>query len=474
MVGNALVMLEDTHALVAEDLDADVNKSIYVVLYREGEAMKARLTRVCDSFSQDRFDIPENSEAKKAEIEHKTAETNHLIAMTRGEIKRSLQEITAVVPSTKVSKLELMRLYLAKEKELYMKMNMLKMENALFRGICWCPTDEMANVTAQLQEMQKTRQGLSAKFMKIDDHPLTPPTYLKVDEFTWVFQEIVSTYGTPSYREVNPAFFTIVTFPFLFGMMFGDMCHGLILTGLSLYLCGYKDALIKRKSILAPLLKARFLLLLMGIFATFCGFMYNDFAGLNLNLFRTCYYAKYSDDAAHAVVNKESDCVYPAGLDPYWKYSSKELQFENSFKMKLSVIFGVIQMTLGVFMKLVNAREFKKKYDIYFEFLPQVIFLLALFGFMDYLIFAKWLTDYSADTNKSPFIITAIINMFLKFGDTGLDKPIITGQQVISILLFITLFLCVPLMLLPKPFLLRAEHDREELAKKAVPAIAEG
>lgn len=310
--------------------------------------------------------------------------------------------------------------------------------------------------------------------MKIDDHPLTPPTYLKVDEFTWVFQEIVSTYGTPSYREVNPAFFTIVTFPFLFGMMFGDMCHGLILTGLSLYLCGYKDALIKRKSILAPLLKARFLLLLMGIFATFCGFMYNDFAGLNLNLFRTCYYAKYSDDAAHAVVNKESDCVYPAGLDPYWKYSSKELQFENSFKMKLSVIFGVIQMTLGVFMKLVNAREFKKKYDIYFEFLPQVIFLLALFGFMDYLIFAKWLTDYSADTNKSPFIITAIINMFLKFGDTGLDKPIITGQQVISILLFITLFLCVPLMLLPKPFLLRAEHDREELAKKAVPAIAEG
>jgi V-type H+-transporting ATPase subunit a len=37
-------------------------------------------------------------------------------------------------------------------------------------------------------------------------------------------------YGIPSYKEINPALFTTVTFPFLFGMMFGDIGHGFMLT----------------------------------------------------------------------------------------------------------------------------------------------------------------------------------------------------------------------------------------------------
>jgi len=36
----------------------------------------------------------------------------------------------------------------------------------------------------------------------------------------------VNTYGVPSFKEINPAFFTTVTFPFLFGVMFGDIAHG--------------------------------------------------------------------------------------------------------------------------------------------------------------------------------------------------------------------------------------------------------
>ncbi len=44
----------------------------------------------------------------------------------------------------------------------------------------------------------------------------TPPTYFRTNEFTSVFQLIVNTYGVPKYKEVNPALFTIVTFPFLY------------------------------------------------------------------------------------------------------------------------------------------------------------------------------------------------------------------------------------------------------------------
>lgn len=36
--------------------------------------------------------------------------------------------------------------------------------------------------------------------------------------------------------------------------------------------------------------------------------------------------------------------TYPYGLDPRWFHTSNQLAFINSFKMKLSVTIGVVQM----------------------------------------------------------------------------------------------------------------------------------
>ena len=82
-------------------------------------------------------------------------------------------------------------------------------------------------------------------------------------------------------------------------------------------------------------------------------------------------------------------------MDPVWMSSKQDITFYNSFKMKASVILGVAQMSLGILLKGANALHLNRKYDFLHEFVPQLLMLLSLFGFMDYLIIQKWTTDWS-------------------------------------------------------------------------------
>jgi len=290
---------------------------------------------------------------------------------------------------------------------------------------------------------------------------LSPPTFFETNEFTWVVQEIVNTYGIPSFGEANPAVLTSISFPFLFGVMFGDIGHGGLLFIVAGALVYFADKL-RHIEELEFLLSMRYLLLLMGFFATYMGLIYNDFMSIPLELFGPgCYsYDKARDKNAYTKPDaKAQDCMYPFGFDPVWMNSESDITFYNSFKMKASVIMAIIHMSIGIILKGLNALHFNRKLDFYHEFIPQLILLLCLFGFMDVLIIQKWLTDWErvGDTSKAPSIINAMIGMFLKGGESDPTREFeIIGNQTFMMRFMVFLAMVTPpWMLCVKPLLLK-------------------
>lgn len=156
---------------------------------------------------------------------------------------------------------------------------------------------------------------------------------------------------------------------------------------------------------MASFLQIRYMLMLMSFFAVFCGFIYNEFFSLSLNLFGSCY---------NEAGERMGDCTYSFGLDPIWTAASNSLTFVNSFKMKLAVVIGFAHMFLGVILKAINNVHFSTWLDFCCSFLPQVIFLTSTFGYLILMIFIKWNTNWSS--SEPPSLINTYIEMFFNNG----------------------------------------------------------
>lgn len=203
----------------------------------------------------------------------------------------------------------------------------------------------------------------------------------------------------------------------------------------------------------------RYIIVLMGAFSIFTGFMYNDIFSKSLHIWQSGWEWP-ANQTAGLVFAEPTGATYPFGLDPSWHGSDNALIFTNSYKMKMSIILGVIHMSFAICLQVPNHLHFKKYLNIYAEFIPQILFMWSIFGYLVICIIYKWSVDWSTSSTSPPGLLNMLIYMFLSPGTIAPGTQLYAGQGFIQVVLLLVALVCVPWMLCLKPYVLWKEHQR--------------
>jgi len=161
------------------------------------------------------------------------------------------------------------------------------------------------------------------------------PTMLRNPRGTGLFQRLTLGFGTPASTEIDPTILWIITYPLFFGLMFGDVGHGLIFMFVSAGLLFAKKRGVRFEAeslgglggLFNMILEGAGLLVLGGAAATVCGFLYGTVMG--------------SEEWFHKLTGLEG----PLWFDPF-KHPMTLL--------KVSIIIGIAHVSSGLILDIVN------------------------------------------------------------------------------------------------------------------------
>uniref|UniRef100_A0A8D3C8K3 V-type proton ATPase subunit a n=1 Tax=Scophthalmus maximus TaxID=52904 RepID=A0A8D3C8K3_SCOMX len=448
------------------DLDTgEISKSVVFLISFWGDQIGQKVQKICDCYHCHLYPHPENDEERADVLESlktRIQDLNNVLQRTEDYLRQVLQKASESAFTWVV--------HVKKMKAIFHILNLCSFDvtNKCLIAEVWCPVSDLANLRGALEKGSRKGDATVPSFVNRIPSTDTPPTLLRTNKFTSGFQSIVEAYGVGDYREVSPAPYTIITFPFLFAVMFGDLGHGMVMSLFALWMVLTEKNQKKKRSsneIWVTFFNGRYIILMMGLFSVYTGLIYNDCFSKSLNIFGSCWSVKamFANQQnktlqTNALLTLDPNVSgvfsgpYPFGIDPIWNMAVNRLSFLNSYKMKMSVVIGVVHMTFGVVLSVFNHLHFRQKFNMYLLFLPELLFLLCLFGYLVFMIFYKWLAFGARDSSQAPSILIHFINMFVMQGTD--IAPLFPGQTGLQIFLVVVALLSVPVLLLGKPLYL--------------------
>merc|ERR1711970_1592498 len=185
------------------------NKSVFVVFF-SGERSRAKILKICDAFSANRYPLPEEP-VKQASM--------------RSEVNARLLELSQTVEASEDQKRTLLlrinhdwdswMALVKREKMIYHSLNKFNIDvtSKCLVAQGWIPTKNREEILQALKEAcLESNAPVNTVFHQVYTNE-SPPTYFESSKVITAFQSVVDAYGVARYREMNPTVFTIVTFP---------------------------------------------------------------------------------------------------------------------------------------------------------------------------------------------------------------------------------------------------------------------
>jgi V/A-type H+-transporting ATPase subunit I len=300
--------------------------------------------------------VPKRSSDALEKVEIKTKELLHNKEVVLGSLEKLAAENRQRLLALKETAKNIFNTLNTKKKSLETK------RLVTVKG--YIPKERLEELEKKIDDKLDAALLIKKEFTNSQDLPTKISNY----HFIKPFETITKLYGFPHYDEIDPTPLIAITFPLIFGFMFGDVGHGLVLLTVGLTL----RILIKNNE---GLRNFSWILAACGIGAIFAGLLFGEFFGKQI-------------------------------FSPLW-FSP----FENVTEFLIfSLVIGIIQIMSGFVLDFINFVLKRNILDAIATALPKILFYAGgIYLIIVYqLNFGLWL--------EGPILFPLIPFVFLIFG----------------------------------------------------------